>query len=351
MDNSSWLIYRGPQASAHTDQKPSGDNNQTVSPPLAALKPPPPWRQFDPTTRERYLGRLFQPDPQLIPIVNMALYLRRPLLITGNPGTGKSSLASSLAEELHSTPLLRWSITSRSTLHEGLYSYDAVRRLQDTQLYMYARSAGQDTGMMNPIKQLGEYIKLGPLGTAMLPAEYPRVLLIDEIDKSDIDLPNDLLNIFEEGFYEIDEIRRHRHSEDAEHVSVRDSQNRPANIPVDGIIRCTAFPIIVMTSNQERDFPPAFLRRCLRYKMPDPEEPELIAIVRAHLGEQVASEHLERIRRFLTERKRLGGNLATDQLLNLIYLVTNDVTASSTIQERAVDLLEWVLLSDLSKGV
>lgn len=125
-------------------------------------------------------------------MVNAALYLRRPLLVTGNPGTGKTSLAYSVAYELDLGEVLYWPITTRTTLKDGLYNYDAVGRLQDAKL--------------NPddsLNRIGKYITLGPLGTALLPSERPRVLLIDEIDKSDVDLPNDLLHVFENGEYTI----------------------------------------------------------------------------------------------------------------------------------------------------
>ena len=126
-------------------------------------------------------------------MVNTALFLRRPLLITGKPGSGKSTLAHSVAYELNLGPVLRWPITTRSTLQDGLYRYDAIARLHEASL-------------RGGTPKIGPFVQLGPLGTAMVPTRWPRVLLIDEIDKSDIDLPNDLLNIFEEGEFEIPEL-------------------------------------------------------------------------------------------------------------------------------------------------
>lgn len=259
------------------------------------------------------------PIKEVINAVNAAIYLRRPLLISGNPGTGKSSLAYAIAHELNLGNVLSWAINGRSNLQEALYRYDAISRLQDSQ-----------TGES---QQIGEYITLGPLGTAFLPSKLPRVLLIDEIDKSDINLPNDLLNLLEEGQFPIPELVRRSSQGGGENTNnqsgftIKTHDEKIEAVTPDGWVRCHAFPIIVMTSNGERDFPPAFNRRCLRVKMPEPQKNELEAIVAAHFGEDKLTKHKEDIDKLIGEfdqNKTGTGNRdrSTDQLLNTIHILT-----------------------------
>jgi MoxR-like ATPase len=270
------------------------------------LPPPPPWRTFTGSAGEqrRSQALTYQISSQALDLVNAALYLRRPLLVTGMPGSGKSSLADSVAHELELGPVLRWHITSRSTLRDGLYGYDAISRLQDASL----RNAFD-----NGPPDIGNYVMLGPLGTALLPRETPRVLLIDELDKSDIDFPGDLLNILEEGEFVIPELARQASTV----ARVRTSDNELAEI-VNGIVSCRAFPFIVITSNGEREFSPAFIRRCVHLEIPPPTSEEIMTIVEAHLGPEAVRSAEEIIQRFL--ERRTYGTVAIDQLLNAVYL-------------------------------
>jgi MoxR-like ATPase len=251
-------------------------------------------------------------------MTNAALLLRRPLLVTGAPGTGKSTLAYRVARELGLGRILQWSITSRSTLQTGLYGYDAIGRAQAT--------AARD-----PDTRIGNFIRLGPLGTALLAYDLPRVLLIDELDKSDIDLPNDLLHVFEEGEFDIPELVRIRDRE-REVTVFTDDPDTTVTI-VDGRVQCKAFPFVVITSNGEREFPAAFLRRCLRLEMRPFREDQLAAIVAAHFG--VAEGREELIRSFIDR----GGTLAADQLLNAVYLLNAEGFAADASWPRLTDAL------------
>jgi MoxR-like ATPase len=293
------------------------------------LPAPPNWRKFD---QKQDRGATFQARKEAIDLVNAALYLRRPLLVTGKPGTGKTSLAYAVARELKLGEVLTWSITTRTTLKDGLYSYDAIGRLQEQ---------GKDN-----LENIGKYIRLGPLGTALLPSTRPRALLIDEIDKSDIDLPNDLLNIFEEGEFLIPELQRI--AQNYPQISVSTAYYDDSTFEIQqGRIRCTSFPFVILTSNGERDFPPPFLRRCLRLNMPEPDRSALEKIVTAHLGQEVSEQAKILIQEFLAKREdpNRQGDLATDQLLNAIYLVTQERVPVGTEREELVKYLFKYLTS------
>lgn len=250
-ETSEWLIYRG-----------AGEPHEGIT----RLPPPPPWRDFtghDAASHEtdgdesadrrlgvhRHRAELHRPGAEELEMINAALYLRRPLLVTGSPGAGKSTLAHSVAAELGLGRVLRWPIVSRTRLVDGLYHYDAIARLQDVQVASHLAAPGTD-----PTADIGSYIRLGPLGTALLPSDTPRVLLIDELDKSDIDLPNDLLNVLEEGEFAIPELERIADRLPGGEAQVLTHDGTKVAVK-GGRVQCRAFPFVVLTSNGERDFP------------------------------------------------------------------------------------------------
>ncbi|MER7729633.1 AAA family ATPase [Streptomyces erythrochromogenes] len=336
--NDDWLIYRG-----------IGEPHDGID----ALPDPPPWRDFDggPVVEpgpaaaaaegnvarrlgaHRQAAELHRPEPEELEAINAALYLRRPLLVTGFPGTGKSTLAHSVAHELKLGRVLRWPVVSRTVLQDGLYRYDALARLQDVQLAAGGAGAAGGAPGTPPgaVPAIGKYIRLGPLGTALLPTARPRVLLVDELDKSDIDLPNDLLNVLEEGEFALPELERVADTEPEVEVLTDDGTKATVR---GGRIRCRSFPFIILTSNGERDFPAALLRRCIQLKLGQPGEKRLATMVRAHLGEEAARLGGDLIREFLGRSQ--SELVAADQLLNAVYLTHY---ASPATREDLADLL------------
>lgn len=321
LDAPAWWIYRG-------TGRPLSDID------LGELLPePPPWRRFDggplpesdipPSDdgdAQRRLGSEFHlaerdVSPVELDMVNAALLLRRPLLVTGRPGVGKSALAYRIARELRLGRVLRWAITSHTTLASGLYRYDAIGRVQAAA----TRNAAQQAEASDE-PPIGEFIRLGPLGTAFLPRRLPRVLLIDELDKSEADLPNDLLGIFEDGDFPIPELARALVG--ASEVSLHTDDPIGRARVVDGRVGCRAFPVVVITSNGEREFPPAFLRRCLRLDMPDPDVDRLAAIVANHSLDE-NGEHRDRLIEEFVARRAEADGLPVDRLLEAVYLATS----------------------------
>jgi MoxR-like ATPase len=369
-----WKLFRG------------NCNNEPKA--LTTIPEPPPWRKFKPidqvdqkTDNEYWKqllakqnqraiarGRCFQIQTdengysEIVDAVNAAIHLRRPLMVTGVPGMGKTSLPYAIAYELQLGPVLVWPITARSTVQDALYRYDAIARLQDAQLDKMRREDSPDNDRPGEEGNLGDYIQLGPVGTAFLPSRRPRVLLIDEIDKSDLNLPNDLLNLFEEGNFNIQElVRRKRQNRDnnkqnSESKGSQDSIETVSTadgLEVDitnGWVECCEFPIVIMTSNGEREFPPAFYRRCLRVEMPKPTPESLLSVVQSHFNvngnDWTATEEQldELIEEFLGRDRK--ADRATDQLLNAVYLMTRKGSPGEDDMEK----LKKLLFKRLSQG-
>lgn len=287
-------LYRGPD-----ERTPAGAVD-------AWLSDPPPWRDhLDEHALERAVpvdadadrrgARYVVTGDDERTRVNLALALRRPLLVTGPPGVGKSSLAYGIAYALGLGAPLRWEINSQTTLRDGLYTYDAVGHFH--------------AGRANPNVPASEFVALGPLGSALVPTDRPRVLLIDELDKASYDLPNDLLHVFEEGAFTIPELLR---EPSPARVLLADSTSVEDRVTLHhGRVRTRHHPVVVITSNAERDFSDAFKRRCVALPLQPLDGEVLERVVVAQLGDLAGTPLREAV-------ERLGGE-PTDVMLQVLF--------------------------------
>ncbi|GJD21957.1 hypothetical protein RIVM261_069130 [Rivularia sp. IAM M-261] len=218
----------------------------------------------------------YLPYEELIEAVNLAIYLERPLLLKGEPGCGKTRLARAVAYEL-GLPLEAWYIKSTTRAKDGLYTFDAVSRLRDAQLAATGRVIKDED--IPRISDPASYVQWGALGRAFQNTQRT-VVLIDEIDKADIDFPNDLLLELDEQRFIVDETGES--------------------------IQAKAPPIVFITSNDEKDLPDAFLRRCLFHYVEFPSIPKLVEIVNSHFpaAPQVLID--KAVARFLQLRDDMG---------------------------------------------
>jgi MoxR-like ATPase len=228
--------------------------------------------------------------------VNAAIALERPLLIKGEPGTGKTVLAYEVAKALNA-PLLTWHIKSTTKAHQGLYEYDAVTRLRDSQL-------GAER-----VKDVKNYIKHGKLWEAFEAPERP-VLLIDEIDKADIEFPNDLLQ-------ELDRMEFYVYE-------------------TNETIKAAVRPVVIITSNNEKELPDAFLRRCFFHYIRFPEVETMNAIVDVHFPGIKKKLVTEALRIFYDMRKVPGlkKKPSTSELLDWLKLLMVEDIDEETLRER-----------------
>ncbi len=220
--------------------------------------------------------------------VNAAVTLERPLLIKGEPGTGKTMLAEEVANGL-GMPLMQWHIKSTTKAQQGLYEYDAVSRLRDSQL-------GDEK-----VKDIHNYIIQGVLWQAFT-ADKPVVLLIDEIDKADIEFPNDLLRELDRMEFYVYETRE--------------------------LVKATHRPVVIITSNNEKELPDAFLRRCFFHYIKFPDKETMQAIVDVHYPDLKRTLLKEAMESFLQIREFPGlkKKPATTELLDwLKLLVAEDI--------------------------
>ncbi len=232
----------------------------------------------------------------LMMAVNAAIALQRPLLIKGEPGTGKTMLAIEVAKSL-GRPLFQWHIKSTSKAQQGLYEYDAVSRLRDSQL-------GEES-----VKDIGNYIVKGPLWEAFQ-CDEPSVVLIDEIDKADIEFPNDLLRELDRMEFFVYETRE--------------------------LISAKHRPVIIITSNNEKELPDAFLRRCFFHYIRFPDKEAMNQIVDVHfpgIKKQLLQQALE-VFFELRETPGLKKKPSTSELLDWLKLLLAEDIPLEALQSK-----------------
>lgn len=234
-------------------------------------------------------------SPQLEEVVNVSIALQKPLLLRGEPGTGKTLLARAIAERL-GAPLITWHVKSTTRAQEGLYTYDTVQRLHDS------RFGDGD------VHDLAQYIKLGPLGQAFKHPQRP-VLLIDEVDKADMEFPNDLLHELDQMSFAVPETGE--------------------------VISAAQRPMVIITSNAEKELPDAFLRRCVFHYIEFPDAALMRRIVDVHypdLDEALISRCMARFY-WLRDLDELRKKPSTSELVDWIGALLRSGIDPDTLQK------------------
>ena len=296
----------------------------------------------------------YRPDRHLLSAARLAYSLRRPLLLTGEPGCGKTDFAWVLADQLGKQHKLQPNermpficrVNSQTRAQDLLYHYDALQRLSDAQ-------HGVDPALARDPRN---YIELRELGLGLL-VGASAVVLIDEIDKAPRDLPNDLLHVVDEGWFRIPELRR---------VSDESEVKDPHGVPLHHELRpapSIGRPLIVITSNAERHLPEPFLRRCVFFNVPPPDTDDLRDILRRRLGdgqEALRESQLLIYRALRSEGLGLTKRPSTAELLDWVhalYALPERAKAEATVSAfgaaihkttlKLSDSLEWADLPGL----
>jgi MoxR-like ATPase len=284
--------------------------------------------QTTPITRKdgsTYKLKPYFPDEKLRKAVNMAIALKRPLLLKGDPGCGKTRLAEAVAYAVHGENYLKqalyfeWNIKSSSKVSDGIYTFDHIKRLRDAQLDQINKTKVSD--------DLSLYIEKGALAKSFEASKKgkPTILLIDEIDKADIDFPNDLLLELDQKRFEIPELKQNITAEES--------------------------PIIFITSNDEKDLPPAFLRRCLFHYVEFPEKNDLLKIVKANFDDfnkdilNKALEKFEILRGKMQSNNNAEKRVSTSELIDWIYLIKHFNLSADELDKEGYPLYQALLKS------
>ena len=293
------------------------------------------YAEFTGTRSARYVAA-----PHTATIVNLAIRLGRPLLVEGEAGCGKTRLASAIAEEL-GVGLTVMTVKSTSQAKDLLYRFDALRRLQDAQ-----------DPANKAARQVHPYIDLEPLGHAIR-AGQPQVVLIDEVDKADIDFPNDLLDVLDRFEFDIEDLPR---AEDEACAAAR-GFGRHVKGPEGG-----ARPIVLITSNREKQLPEPFLRRCLYVQLDFPaDNPAMLAdIVRKNLdarldqiGDELITGAVERLCRIRERGRELGMQKlpATSELVDWVRVLHWQGRKAEAVSVDALDTVDQAVLFKVRQDI
>ena len=263
------------------------------------------------------ISEAYIPEKGLVDAVNLSIFLRRPLLVKGEPGCGKTRLARAVAWDLYGKRYnnqydrfyFEWHIQSISKAREGLYRFDYLNQLRDTQIIKNNIPVSKDEE---------EYVKWGVIGKAFQITEERPVILIDEIDKADIDFPNDLLLLLDERRFFVEELPYENQYKEV--VAKKD-------------------PIVIITSNNEKELPPAFLRRCLFYYLDFPGKEKLEKIISGHF-EKIDTEVVEAgVKSFSQLRDKLSRNSLRKKKLSTSELIDWFKILANVEKDKAIELL------------